>query len=363
MKKNAPEETGMKELKNALKTGDFSRLYFFHGEERYLQEHYLAALKKKVVSGPMEEFNFRRLTAENMSIEALQDAVEAMPMMAEMTLVQVDDYNPYAQNEETRESLISIFSDIPDTCCLVFNFDIVKFSYGAEKESTEEEGKKSASKNKKLLKACIEENGCIVEFQKQTPAALAEWIARHFREQEKTISPDLCQHLIFLTGGDMTLMHTEIGKVAAYSRMPAISRQDIDAVVEPVLTAVLFDITDALAEGNYDKALMKLQDVLHTKEEPISILGAVGSHFRKLLTAKTVHSAGKGADALLPLLNSKSDFYARKVMSQAGRLSETMCLRAVELCYETDRKLKRSFDDANRLLEFLLLELAQEARK
>ena len=36
---------------------------------------------------------------------------------------------------------------------------------------------------------------------------------------------------------------------------------------------------------------------------------------------------------------------------------------AVELCFETDCKLKCSFDDGPRLLELLLLRLAQEAKK
>lgn len=348
MAQKTPDETGLKELKNALKTGSFAPLYFFFGEERYLQEHYLAALKKKVVSGPMEEFNYRRLTSDTMSVEALQDAVESMPMMAEMTLVQVDDYDPFAQNEETREKLIAIFSDIPDTCCLVFTYDTVNFS---------RDGKK------KKLMDCVKKFGTMVEFPKQTASALVEWISRHFREQGKTITPDLCQHLIFLTGGSMTLLHTEIGKIAAYSRMDAVSRQDIDAVVEPVLTAVMFDITDALAEGDYDKALVKLQDLLHTREEPISILAVVGGHFRRLLTARTVLASGRGADALMPLLSTNSDYYCRKVMGQAARLTDEMCLQAVELCFETDCKLKCSFDDGPRLLELLLLRLAQEAKK
>jgi len=364
MKKSTPVKDGLQELKNAIKSGNFASLYFFHGEERYMQEHYMSMLKKKVVSGPMEEFNFRRLTPETVSIEALRDAVEAMPMMADMTLVQVDDYNPYAQDEATRQDLVEIFSDIPDTCCLVFYFDTVKFSYGAERQEEEgQEEKKPKEQNKKQLKQCIEQYGTVVEFRKQTGAALNDWISRHFRELGRTISPDLCQYLAFITGGDMTSLHTEIGKVAAYSRMEAVSRQDIDAVVEPVLSAMVFDITDALAVQDYDKALVKLRDVLASQEEPIKVHAVIGSHFRKLLTAKTVMAEGKGADALMPMLNSKSEYYVSKLMQQARRLSDEMCMNAVLLCFETDLKMKRSYEDNARLLELLLLTLAQEARK
>ena len=364
-KRTEPKIDQVAQLKQDLKNGTFAPLYFFHGEERFLQEHYMALLKKKAISGPMEEFNFRRLTAETMSTEALRDAVEAMPMMADMTLVQVDDYNPYAQSEDTRQELIEILSDIPDTCCLVFYYDTVKFSYGADRgqDEEQEQGEKPKEANKKLLKQCIEKYGTVVEFQKQTGTALNDWISRHFRQGGKLIAPDLCQYLAFITGGDMTTLQSEIAKVMAYSRMETVTRQDIDAVVEPVLTAVVFDITDALAEGNYDKALLKLRDVLASQEEPIKVNAVVGSHFRKLLLTKSVMAAGKGNETLLPILNSKSDFYGNKLMQQARRLSDEMCANAVLLCYETDCKMKRSVDDSARLLELLLLSLAQEARK
>ena len=339
---------GLQQLKAAIKTGSFGKLYFFYGEERYLQEYYLNTLKKKLVSGPMEDFNYRRLTAENMSIEALQDAVEAVPMMAEWTMVQVDDYDPFAQNEETREKLIALFAGIPEGCCVVFNYDTTPYG-----------------RNGKLKKLCdaIKQNGCEVEFAKQSPAELSDWIARHFKHAGKTITPDLCQYLVFLTGGDMTSLLSEIQKIAAYSQAPAIVRQDIDMMVEPVLTAVIFDITDAMAENNYDAAMGKLYTLLHMKEDPIAILAAVGGHFRKLMTAKTVLSAGHGADVLMGMIGTNSDYYARKIIHQAGRLREEFCCKAVTLCYEADCKMKRSFDDSQRVLELLILELAQEAAK
>ena len=50
-------------------------------------------------------------------------------------------------------------------------------------------------------------------------------------------------------------------------------------------------------------------------------------------------------------------------MDMARRFSPAFCRRASELVLETDRKMKTSFDDAERLLEVLILELAQEARR
>ena len=50
-------------------------------------------------------------------------------------------------------------------------------------------------------------------------------------------------------------------------------------------------------------------------------------------------------------------------MDAARRFSPEFCAKAAELVMETDYRMKTSFDDADRLLEMLILQLAQEARR
>ena len=56
------------------------------------------------------------------------------------------------------------------------------------------------------------------------------------------------------------------------------------------------------------------------------------------------------------------DYPARKTMEAARRFGPGFCWKAAELVLETDYKIKTSFDDPQRLLEMLILELAQEGR-
>lgn len=51
------ETGGLAALKADLKAQQFRRLYLFYGEERYLLEHYLALLQKKLLDGPAQDFN------------------------------------------------------------------------------------------------------------------------------------------------------------------------------------------------------------------------------------------------------------------------------------------------------------------
>ena len=55
-------------------------------------------------------------------------------------------------------------------------------------------------------------------------------------------------------------------------------------------------------------------------------------------------------------------FAANKCFAQARRLSDRFCAQAVLLCCEADRQMKTSYDDPARILELLILQLAEEAR-
>lgn len=344
-KKELQDNSALQALKAAIRSRTPERLYIFHGEEVFLLHHYLDQLRKKIVEELTESFNYHRFNNENFELQAFADAVENFPMMAERTMVQVDEIDIFKLPEGERSKITELISDIPDWCTVVFTFETVAW--------------KPDKRQKKLWDA-IEQNASIVEFAKQSQRDLVAWIQRHFAARKKNISAELCCYLIDITGGTMTALSGEIAKIAAYSGADAICREDIDAVTEPVMDAVVFQMTDLLGQGQYGAALHKLQTLLKMQQEPIAILGAVGSHFRRLSAAKTLQDNGRQAGELAKLCGI-ADYAARKTMDAARRFPAEFCARAAELVMETDYKMKTSFDDQDRLLELLVLQLAQEA--
>ena len=97
------------------------------------------------------------------------------------------------------------------------------------------------------------------------------------------------------------------------------------------------------------------------QEEPLGILGAIGAHFRKINAAKTLIDNGRGSEELRRLYGM-SDYPARKTMEAARKFRPEFCRKALELVLETDRGIKTSLDTPERLMEMLVLQLAQEAR-
>lgn len=345
MAKRTQEQDALQGLKAAIKNKQPDRLYFFHGEETFLLQHYLQQMKKLLLDELTESFNFHKLNAENFDLQSLADCVENLPMMADSTLVWVDEIDIFKLVESDREKLTEILLDIPEYCTLVFTYVTTAW--------------KPDKRQKKLWDAVS--RGQIVEFPKQEQRDLIPWITRHFAAGKKRITPELCAYLIEITGGTMTALSSEISKIIAYSGAETIVKADIDAVTEPVLDAVVFQMTDLLGAGKCGPALLKLQQLLKMQQEPVVILGAIGGHFRRIGTARTLMDCGKGADALMQLCGMK-DYPARKTMASARNFSAQFCAKAAELIMETDYQLKSSFDGPQRLLEVLLLKLSQEAR-
>ena len=165
MAKKQEQPDALQSLKQAIRAKDPGRLYFFYGEEVFLLHHYLEQLRKSIVDELTESFNFHKLTSETFDIRDFADAVENLPMMAERTMVLVDEIDVFKMNEGDREKMIDIFSDIPEYCTVVFTYETTTF--------------KPDKRLKKLWDA-VNKNGELVEFAKQNQRDLITWITRHF---------------------------------------------------------------------------------------------------------------------------------------------------------------------------------------
>ena len=339
-------QNALQQLKADMKAGTPANLYIFHGEEQFLQNYYLQQLKKCVLDPVTESFNFHSFTSENFDLRDFADAVENLPMMAERTLVQVDEVDMFQLDEDSRTKMAEILGDIPEYCTVVFTYDTVAW--------------KPDKRQKKLWEAVSA--GQVVEFVKQGQRELITWITRHFAAEKKQISPELCAYLIEITDGTMTVLSGEIKKICAYSGADHICKADIDAVTEPSLDAVVFHMTDQLSAGDYSTTLQTLHKLLKMQEKPIVLLATIGAHLRRVSTARVLLDHGKGADELMRMYPTLKEYPAKKCMQAAKRVSSHFCKEAARLVLETDHKMKTSFDDQQRLLELLILQLSQEAR-
>lgn len=347
-KKSAGSD-GYEQLKAELKSGSFHRVYAFYGEESYLLNHYRGQLRKKLVGGPAEDFNYHKFTDENFSLEAFSEAVEAIPMMSEYSLVELLDVDLFdkQRGETDRNHLAEIFDSVPESCVILILCDAMEWK---------------PDKRYKKLWSAVEKNLLQVEFQKQPESQLIPWIRRHLAAGKKTMSDDLCRYLILQTGGSMTVLAAELQKLMCYSDQPELVKKDIDDVVIPVMEAAIFDITKDIGKKEFDGALQKLRDLIRQEAEPIAVNAVIGRQLRQLYAAKVLQEHRGGAYDLAQMYGLR-DFAAREIFNQAGGFRKQLLRRAALLSAQTDYAMKTSGGDQEQLLELMVLKLAAACRE
>ena len=344
--KKTTDHAPMKALKQDLKNNTLGKLYVFHGEETYLRDYYLGELKKKLLPEGLEDFNLHTVSGKECTPELLSQKVDCFPMMSERTLILVTDYDLFGGSAEAKEGYMELFADLPDYCCVVFVYDLIPYKADARTK----------------MAAALKQHGSVVGFHRQEQGDLVDWIARHFRATGHEIGTEDAKYLLFLCGDLMHSLSAEINKISAYAKHSRITREDIDAVAIPVIDAIVFQMTDAIAAGNFDKAFSVMSDLLGTQEHPIMILSVVGKYFRQLYTARLARENRKNTQWLMDQWGMKNSWPAEKLMDAARRYSLPWCRNAVKRCAETDLAMKSYGGDERDLLVSLILELANAGR-
>ena len=337
--KGKPDTAAYQKLKQDLKSGTLGSLYVFHGEEAYLRDYYLGQMKQKLLPPGMETFNYHVIQGKEFDLKALAQTVDCLPMMSPRTMIVVNDYDLFKGD---KEGLTAILKDLPDYVCLVFVYDLIEYNSDARTK----------------LAGVIKEKGSVVPFNRQEQGDLVDWIARRFRAMDHDIGTEDAKYLIFLCGDLMHTLISEIGKIGAYASHRRVTRQDIDAVATPQLDAVVFQMTDAISAGDFDKAASVLGDLYHMQEPPIKLLAALGKQLRQLYTARLALEHRKGSRYLMELWGLRSAYPAERMMQSARRFSLGWCRRAVIRCGEVDLAMKSTGADGEELLTGLLMELA-----
>ena len=346
VKRRSAGDGGLVRLKEALAAGELGTVYIFHGEESYLREYYLSEMKKQLVAG-FESFNYHRLEGKGLTAQVLAETAEALPMMAPRTMVQVVDWDLYKLSEEQRNALTALLEDFPPYCCLVIVYDQIEYK---------------PNRTYKKLYAALDKHAQTVKFEEQSQNEILKWVSRRFKAAGHTIDAPTAEHLLFTCGCLMNGLIPEIGKIAAYAKNERITKADIDAVAAPVLEAQVFEMTNAVSKGNFDRASEVLGTLLKLQEEPFMLLALIGKELRKLHTARIALDSGRDKFWLMERWNMRSDYPARLLLDNAKRVSRAWCANGVKRCYEVDLRMKSvSGVDGADELKLLLMELAQGA--
>lgn len=325
-----------------LKAGKVHNVYLFYGPEAYIRKSAMTALEKKVLMPGLESMNRTVMSAP--SAQAIIENCETLPMMSDYRLIIVQDCalltSGKAKDEaQDSELLAAYLPRVPETTCLVFDLSA------------------AIDKRKKLSKALLALPGA-VSFDALDDIQLAKWIGQQLRPLGKKMDRSACEALAFTSGRDLTMLHGELLKLAAYvGDRDAITPEDIEKIATHTAECTVFAMVDALCEGRAKAAFELLGVLLSSGEQRIGILAMITRHYRQMMHLKAMQEDRQQQGQMAKVLGVPP-FALTRLSRQVGKRTYDSLKKSVALCVQADYDIKRGALREEAALDRLMLTLA-----
>ncbi len=335
-------------LKEHIKDGPRG-LYLLYGEEGYLVEQYARLLARHAVEEEFDAFNLQRFDGQEVSMETLEEAVEALPLMAEQKCVLVRDMDAGGSHADR---LLALIDTLPESCVLIFWQMTVQ---------------PDRRKTWKTFLEKAESVGTVVCFDRKSTGDIARMLVSGAKRRGCILSADDARYIIEQTGNDLNLLLGELDKFSALAVEGVITREIIDKAGAKNLEARVFDLSKAIFAGRSADAFRLLHQLFILREEPLAVLGALSTAYADVYRARVAVAGGeKAADLAGDFKSYKGrEFRLRNAARDATKLSSETLRECLDILAATDTALKSGSSNGNEraLLEQTVARLIQRTQE
>ncbi len=317
-------------------------IFFLFGNDEFAIARRLTEFNSIFTDASSADMNTARLDARAMNDDDLNNAVNAMPFLANQRLVLLTNPSAKFTEAKARKKFEEFLEKAPDTAQLVM------YEFVDPREADKHWLVKWAEKHSALIQTKA--------FMLPRVKEMAGWIVNETKTQGGQIEPAAAGKLVEMVGADTRQAAQEIAKLLAYVNWARpIKVEDVDAVCIVTSQQSVFDFVDALAVGD-GKSAQKLLHRLLENEDTFSLWGMVVRQFRLLLQAREIMDANGNKDDVARALGVHP-FVAEKTTGQAKRFSMTALEKIYHKLLEIDEAAKTSQVTLDLAMETLVVEL------
>ncbi|UQA60835.1 DNA polymerase III subunit delta [Polyangium aurulentum] len=337
--------------------GNLKPVYLVVGEERYLSDRVLAALRDATMKGGIAGFNEDKFLAGEASVDAVLSAAKMVPMMAKRRFV-------LARGLERWEGKKSESDDDDDA-------PVDKGGKGGSPlDALAEYAKAPVSSTVLVLSAnklhgqrkivtAAKKGDFIVNCEPLSRKELPNFVRKMAKEKGHDIAPDVADHLAEIAGPELGYVADAIERLSLFVGEGApITDDAVATMVTKVRQSTVWELLDALTKRRIDKAMATLSDVVDPKDGGLKLLGAVAWSVRQLVKMESALREGANvteaaARAGVPPFRAND---AAQTVRALPRGTLTVWLK---LLAEADRALKSSRRTAQSILETMVISMCR----
>ena len=294
-------------------------IYLFEGEELYFREKGEALLRSRFVQEPMLDFvAFDGSALKGEKLSALVSAVNSYPFISQKRFVKVTEFYP---SEKDFKQYLQGFFDSPSPTAILFISNM----------NREKSGDWALAKQK---------NVTYVDCGKSDEETIKKWIYLTMKKSGVVADGMTCDLIAAYCNYDMSRISMETEKLLLCAESKGLTRMTDELVrenVHPETEYKVYELTNAIARGNYAEYIRILQDLTVKAADVIPTLSMIASYFKTLYEVRVM----SGSSASIAAELSMKEFAVRKNKDQAAKFSAEALLGYYSSVYDAISAIKR----------------------
>ncbi|MCX6827248.1 MAG: DNA polymerase III subunit delta [candidate division Zixibacteria bacterium] len=256
------------ELNRELETGRFRPLYYFFGTEDYRIKEAEKTIVKKFLPRTQLSINHYTLSAAKSKLSDVLTELSIFPMFGERQVFTIGDIHLFSLTEI--EEIVNLLTPGDPNRIVILTTP----------------SSKSQRKDSKVL-GFLKQKTAAVEFNRLPEDMAERKIMAILRENQISIEPEALKIVIMLSGGNLGGLTEEINKLVNYVGQGGnIKKDDIALLSSDYQIFQIYELANAAAFGDFDKALKITNFLFQQGEKATSLLFYFGQHFIELYLLK-----------------------------------------------------------------------------
>lgn len=305
----------MPDLFDDVANGDLAPVYVLISEHPLLLSRALTAVRDAAVPEAVRGFNYDAFEGRGASAGQIVAAAQTLPMMAKRRLVVVRDL---AAMQAAELALLVPYLESPNPSTVLVGV---------------------GGKVDKRLKFFATARKKHFLHQLDAPRSIGPWIRKEAASRGARMSGRACDRLADVVGKDLSRIVLAIDQLALFAGDRAIEVDDVDDLIADTRERSVFELTDAIGEGNRSRALAAVASLCEQRQSAIGVVIMLARHIRQLAMCQVALAERRPRSELAGIVGAPP-FVVDKLITQARRYDAEGLSTALRRLHEADRGLK-----------------------
>ncbi len=171
------------------------------------------------------------------------------------------------------------------------------------------------------------------------PRNVASWIKAEAKQRDVDLAGNAAGRLADVVGKDLSRLALALEQLALYAGDRAVSADDVDDLIAETRERTVFELTDAIGDGDLKGALRGVAALCDQRQSAIGVVVMLARHMRQIGWCHVGRAEGLGKGQLARLVGAPP-FAVDRLMRQTRRYSADAVATAIEKLCDADSRFK-----------------------